>query len=176
MGPFDRGLLAVYALFITLLSSLFAAVLLGWAAPLFWLREYLYPDRADVLWTTIAGLILAGVRLFWVSLRRPEGKHVVLAESALGQVKVSLQAIESLVEKVVSQVSGVREVKPRIILVPQGVGIQVRVAVTPDVNVPEASLEIQNRVKERVLEVTGITINQVKVSVENIAAHKPRVE
>lgn len=176
MGPFDRVLLAVYTFFVTLLTALFAAVMLGWTLPLFWLREFLYPDRADVFWPVIAVLALAGARLFWIGLRKPGGRHVVLADSALGQVRVSLQAIESLVEKVVSQVSGVREVKPGIILVPQGVGIQVRVSVTPDVNVPQASLEIQNRVKERVFEVTGITINQVKVSVENISAHKPRVE
>ena len=55
---------------------------------------------------------------------------MVLAETSLGQVKVSFQAIESLVEKVVSQFNGIRDVKPRIIAVPQGVGIQVRASVT----------------------------------------------
>ncbi|VFU13412.1 conserved hypothetical protein [anaerobic digester metagenome] len=55
-------------------------------------------------------------------------------------------------------------------------GIQVRASVTPDVNVPEVSREIQNRIKERILEVTGITVNTVKISVENISLNKPRVE
>lgn len=176
MGPFDRILLAVYTIIITFLAAAFAGVMLGWPAPMFVLRDIVYQERADIFWPLMIMLILAGVRLFWVSVRRPEGKHVVLAESAMGQIKVSLQAIENLVEKVVLQISGVKEVKPRIILVPQGVGIRVKVSVTPDVSVPDVSVEIQNKIKERVLEVTGIVISTVRVSVENITAHKTRVE
>ncbi|MCL6561076.1 MAG: alkaline shock response membrane anchor protein AmaP [Firmicutes bacterium] len=176
MGPVDRALLAVYTLFLTVLFMLFAAVMLGWPAPLSLLRELFYPGRPEVFWTLLALLVLAGARLFLVSLHKPGGRHVVLAESALGQIRVSLQAVENLVEKVVSQINGVREVKPRIFSAPQGVGIQVRASVTPDINIPEVSVEIQNRVKERVFEVTGISVSAVKVSVENITAKKPRVE
>ncbi|MCL6635088.1 MAG: alkaline shock response membrane anchor protein AmaP [Peptococcaceae bacterium] len=176
MASFDRALLAVYSFFVTVLFVLFAAVMLGWPAPVVLLRDLFYPGRPEVFWPLLAFLILAGGRLFWTSLRRPRGRHVVLAESALGRIKVSLHAVESLVEKVVSQISGVREVRPRMVPAPQGVGIQLRVAVTPDVNVPELSVEIQNRVKERVFEVTGISISTVQVSVENITANKPRVE
>lgn len=176
MGPFDRALLAVYTFFLTLLFALFSAVMLGWPAPMFLLRDIFYPGRPEVFWPLMALLILSGGRLFWISLHKPRGRHVVLAESALGQIKVSLQAIENLVEKVVSQINGVREVKPRMVSLPQGVGILVRASVTPDVNVPEVSVEIQNRVKERVFEVTGLSVNTVKVSIENISAQKPRVE
>lgn len=177
MGLFDRFLLGVYAFFFTVVFILFAAVMLGWSAPLFLLKEIFYPGRPEFFWPFMAIAILAGLRLIWLSLfGKLRGRHVVLTESALGQVNVSLQAIENLVERVVSQFSGVREVKPRIIAVPQGIGIKVRVAVTPDVNLPTLSEEIQNRVKAKVLEVTGITVNSVKIMVENISVHKPRVE
>lgn len=176
MGPLDRALLAVYSVFFTVLFTLFAAVMLGWAAPLYLLRDLFNPARQELFWPLIVIVILSGIRLFWISLVKPGNKHVVLAENSLGQVKVSFQAIESLVEKVVSQFNGVREVKPRIIAVPHGVGIQVRASVTPDINVPEVSREIQSRIKERILEVTGITVNTVKVTVENISVNKPRVE
>ncbi|HHU85613.1 MAG: alkaline shock response membrane anchor protein AmaP [Pelotomaculaceae bacterium] len=176
MSPLDRALLAVYSFLFTVLIALFSAVMLGWTAPLYFFRDLFAPVRPELFWPFIAIVILTGLRLFWISLSRPRGKHVVLAETSLGQVKVSFQAIESLVEKVVSQFNGIRDVKPRIIAVPQGVGIQVRASVTPDVNVPEVSREIQNRIKERILEVTGITVNTVKISVENISLNKPRVE
>lgn len=177
MGPFDRLLLGLYAFFFTVVFILFSAVMLGWSAPLLLLKEIFYPGQPEIFWPIMAITILVGLRLLWVSLfTKTRGRHVVLTESALGQVNVSLQAIESLVEKIVSQFSGVREVKPRIITLPQGIGITVRVAVTPDVNLPQLSEEIQNRVKSRVLEVTGITVNSVKILVENISVHKPRVE
>jgi uncharacterized alkaline shock family protein YloU len=156
---------------------MFSVVMLGWSAPLFLLKEIFYPGRPVVFWPFMAITILVGFRLIWVSLfTKQRGRHVVLTESSLGQVNVSLQAIESLVEKIVSQFNGVREVKPSIVTVPQGIGIKVRVAVTPDVNLPQLSEEIQNRVKSRVLEVTGITVNTIKIMVENITVHKPRVE
>ncbi|BAF59358.1 MAG: alkaline shock response membrane anchor protein AmaP [Pelotomaculum sp.] len=176
MNVFDRVLLGAYALFFTVTVVLFSALMIGWTVPMFLFRDVFCPDRSEVFWPVVIILIIAGARLFWLSLRGPRGRHVVLAESALGQIRVSLQAIENLVEKVVSQIKGVREVKPRMMSVPQGVGIQVRVSVTPDVNVPEISVEIQNRVKERVFAVTGLSVKAVKVSVEDISAHKPRVE
>jgi len=176
MGLFDRFLLTGYTLFLTVLFILWGTVMLGWPAPLSLLRELFYPGRPEVFWSLLVLLILAGGRLFWVSLRRSGGRYVVLAESALGQIKVSLQAVENLVEKVVFQVKGVREVKPRIFSTPEGVGIRVRASVTPEINVPEVSVEIQNLVKERVFEVTGISVSAVKVSIENITANNPRVE
>ncbi len=176
MSPLDRALLAVYTFFFTVLIALFSAVMLGWTAPLYLFRNFFAPGRPEIFWPVIAIIILTGLRLFWISLSRPGGRHVVLAETSLGQVKVSFQAIESLVEKVVSQFNGIRDVKPRIITVPQGVGIQVRASVTPDVNLPEVSGEIQNRIKERIQEVMGITVNTVKISVESISLNKPRVE
>ena len=156
MSPLDRALLAVYSFLFTVLIALFSAVMLGWTAPLYFFRDLFAPVRPELFWPFIAIVILTGLRLFWISLSRPRGKHVVLAETSLGQVKVSFQAIESLVEKVVSQFNGIRDVKPRIIAVPQGVGIQVRASVTPDVNVPEVSREIQNRIKERILKLQGL--------------------
>ena len=167
----------VYALFFTVVIALFSVVMLGWNAPLYLLKDIFYPGQPEIFWPVMIISILVGLRLLWVSLLwKPRGRHVVLAESSMGQVNVSLQAIESLVEKIVSQFNGVREIKPNIVSVPQGIGIKVRVAVTPDVNLPQLSEEIQNRVKIRVLEVTGITVNSVKIMVENISVHKPRVE
>ncbi|OPY57534.1 MAG: hypothetical protein A4E55_01587 [Pelotomaculum sp. PtaU1.Bin035] len=178
MGPFDRALLTVYTFFFTVVLVLFSAVMLGWTAPQFLLSELFYPGRPEMFWPLMVILILAGAKLFWTGINKPVkgGKHVVLTESALGQVRVSLKAVENLVEKVVSQVDGIREVKPRIVSIPQGVGIHVCATVTPEINVPEVSLEVQNQVKERVFEVTGISISTVKVSIENISARRPRVE
>lgn len=178
MGPFDRALLVLYTFFLTVMFLFFATIMLGWLTPQYLLRDLFYPGRSEIFWSLVLILILAGIRLFWVGVRRPgeKGRHVILAESALGQVNISLQAIENLVVKVVGQVNGVKEVKPKIVSDPQGVGVQVRAVVTPDINIPEVSMEIQQRIKERVFEVTGVTVSRVKVFIENIAAHKPRVE
>ncbi len=178
MSSFDRVLLTVYTIFITILIGIFSAIMLGSTAPLSLIGDFLYPGRPEIFIPLAAFAILAGIRLFWISLYKPKAntKHVVLAEGAMGQVKVAISAIENLVEKLVSKIDGVREVTSKMFETQQGVGIDVRASVTPDLNVPAVSDEIQNRVKDRVYEVTGLTVSTVKVSIENISAKKPRVE
>ncbi len=176
MVLFDRILLAVYSLFFTVVFILFSAVMLGWPVPLFLLKDVFYPGRPEIFWPLMVILVLVGGRLFWSSLHKPRGRHVVLTESALGEIKVSLHAIEDLVEKVAAQINGVREVNSQLVAVPQGVGIKIKASVTPDVNVPAVSVEVQNLVKERVFEVTGLSVSSIKVAIESISAKKPRVE
>jgi uncharacterized alkaline shock family protein YloU len=176
MSAFDRTLLAVYTVFITVITLLIGSVLAGWTVPLLLFQDAFLPGRPEIFWPVLILVVLAGVRLFWVITAGPKGREVVVAESALGQTRISLQAFENLVTKVVSQIGGVREVKAKIFSAPQGIGVQVRVAVTPDINIPVVSGDIQGRVKEQVLNVTGISVSSIKVMVENISARRPRVE
>lgn len=178
MNAFDRILLALYSLFITLLFCLFSAVMLGWPAPLFFLRDVFYPGRPEVFWPLMAVVILVGIRLFWASLYKPQPKqqHVVLSENALGQVNVSLSAVQDLVDKVAGRVHGVKEVSSSLLSVPDGVGIKIRASVTPEINVPGVSAEIQKSVKDKVLEITGLQVNNVEVHVDSISVKKARVE
>ena len=73
-------------------------------------------------------------------------------------------------------ICGVREAKARVVGVPQGVGIKIKIAVSPDTNIPVISSEIQEQVKQQVLEVTGVEVHDVLILVDKIAANKPRVE
>lgn len=178
MNPFDRFILALYSLFITVLFILFSAVMLGWPAPLILLRDVFYPGRPEVFWPIMVVVILIGARLFWVSLYIPQRKthHVVLAENALGQVNLSLSAVEDLSNKVAGKIHGVREVSSQMVEVSQGVGLKIRASVTPDINVPSASAEIQSTIKEKIFDITGLTVSSVEVHIDSISATKPRVE
>jgi hypothetical protein len=54
VNPFDRFILAVYSLFISVLFILFSAVMLGWPAPWILLRDVFYPGRPEVFWPVMA--------------------------------------------------------------------------------------------------------------------------
>ncbi len=178
MNPFDRVIFAVYSLFITLLFILISAVMLGWPSPWILLRDIFYPGRPEIFWPLMAIVILIGIRLIWVSIYRPQKnlRHVVLAENDLGQVNLSLSAVEDLANKAAGRIQGVKEVSSRMVGVPQGVGLKVQASVTPDINVPDASAEIQNTIKEKVFEVTGLQVSSVEVHIQSISVTKPRVE
>lgn len=178
MRLFDRALLVVYAFLLTCFFVLFSLGSLGWSVPRNLLNNLFYLSRPEYFWALMAVLVLVGLRLIWVGLSRPagSGSYVVLAEGAAGQVRVSIHAIENLVVKIVTGLEGVREVKPRVVSLAQGVGIRIRTVVTPDINIPATAEKIQTMVQEEVLAVTGIAVSGVKVSITNIEAKKPRVE
>lgn len=177
MGPLDRVILVIYAFTVTVSLVLAAVALAGYSLPLgIAMADYTAGTQRDILLAIMGVYILMGARLFWAGLVKSRGNQAVVREGALGQVRIALHAIESLVEKVVSGYSGVREAKARVVGVPQGVGIKIKIAVSPDTNIPVISSEIQEQVKQQVLEVTGVEVHDVLILVDKIAANKPRVE
>lgn len=176
MRPFDRGLLIIYSLALTLLFLIVIPVLAGLVDQN---RLSVYYSRVVqqpvILFILLGLLIIIGGRLFWVSVR-PTREQAVVHEGALGRIRIALTAIESLAEKVAFQNSGIREAKASVFTCPQGIGIRVKAAVTPDICIPEISGVIQEQVKERVLAVTGVGVQQVDILVHSISAKKPRVE
>lgn len=176
MRPFDRGLLIIYSLALTLLFLIAIPVLAGLVdqneLSVYYSRVLQQPVPLFVL---LGLLIIIGGRLFWVNVR-PAREQAVVHEGALGRIRIALTAMESLAEKVASQNSGVREAKASVFTHPKGIGIRVRAAVTPDTCIPEISGVIQEQIKERVLAVTGVGVQQVDILVHSISAQKPRVE
>ena len=178
MGSFDRTVLAMYSFILTIAVLLSLSVLAGWYYPVNLLQSIgIDQNQKETGIALLIVLALAGIRLFYVSLKRQKsGKHAVVNDTALGQVRISLQAIEGLVEKKVLLVAGVRQVKPKIVGEPLGISLYMDIVVTPDINVPELTSLLQEQVKEYVFDVTGITVNNVKILVESFAVNKPRVE
>jgi len=176
MGPIDRGLMALYALIVSVFVVLTLLELFGYLPPLGGVYAVPAEDR-DAVAAGLGVLLLIGLRLLWVSFRRTrKERQAVVEDNALGQVRIALTAIESLINKVVSQTPGVKEVQSRVVGDPNGVAIKIKATVTPEINIPETSKEIQQLVQERVKDVTGITAASVKILIDNITTVKPRVE
>ncbi|SFF93523.1 Uncharacterized conserved protein YloU, alkaline shock protein (Asp23) family [Desulfotomaculum arcticum] len=178
MGPFDRGILAIYSLTLTLLFLAAAAFMAGWQDP--WLRlwrEISLPGNRDILWALLAIYVIMGGRLIWKSIRgEHKKKQAIVHEHSLGEVRVSLPAIESLAEKEAYNVEGVREARARVGAAPEGINIKLKVTVTPDIGIPQLSEGLQQQVRDRINNVVGITVHEVRVAVESFSNRKTRVE
>lgn len=176
MGPFDRGLTALYSLIVSAFAVAALLEFFGYLPPLDGPRA-VPAEYRDAVAAGLGVLLLIGLRLLWVSVRRTrKERQAVVEDNALGQVRVALTAIENLINKVVSQVPGVREVHSRVVGDPNGVAIRIKATVTPEINIPETAKEIQQQVQDRVKDVTGITAASVRILIDNITTVKPRVE
>ncbi|MEW6182344.1 MAG: alkaline shock response membrane anchor protein AmaP [Bacillota bacterium] len=178
MGPFDRGLLLLYSLIFSFFLVLMFLVYARWQPSVYLMGQILAPEQRSWLLGVAAALFIAGLRLIYASLkprRRPD-KLALVEDNPLGQVRIAVTAVENLVSKVVAAFPGVKEVHPKVVPEPEGIAIKVKLTTSPSLNIPEVSQEIQKQVKDKVLEVTGISVNSIKVMVENIITTKPRVE
>ncbi|WP_418792361.1 alkaline shock response membrane anchor protein AmaP [Phosphitispora sp. TUW77] len=168
----DRILLSLYSLgvmFILLLTGMVAA---GWTIPVDWVRMALVHFNSRLL-IGIIGLayFAVSVRLFFVALScQKHPVQAVVQETALGQVRVTVDALEHMVRRVTTQIKGVREVKPRVSCMPEGISIFLHVSITPETNIPATSDEIQQKVGAYLEEIAGIKVQAVKILVNSISA------
>lgn len=169
MGIVDRIILTLYTFCLAFISLAFVVMAVAWKTPLDAIQAAL--TTTDGRWTIglLGALFFAvSLRLLYFGFRRRRSGPTVIHQTPLGQVRVSLDAVESLVHKVVRQVGGVRDVRARASNSPSGIGIAMRVTISPDTSVPEVSDKIQNTVKNYVRNVVGVGVREVRIFVDNI--------
>lgn len=181
MGIIDRIALVLFTLGIAVLAALAIPMGFGWLAPLDWLRAALM--SASGRWATgLIGLgyFVVAVRfiLFGFSRRRYPSQALT-QDTELGEVRVSLGAVESLVRKTALQVRGVRDVRSLVIKNSDGgIDAELVVIVSADANIPSLSDAVQNSIRDYVHNVVGVNVGQVKVLVGDISneSRRGRVE
>lgn len=116
-----------------------------------------------------AGLLLLALIFLALGLKKKKkAPDAVLKGSEYGEVAISISAIENIVLRVVQQTKGIKDVGRKVSFTTDGLIIQIIIKVLPDVSMPSVTGELQSKTKEYVEEITGITVHEVRVNVENI--------
>ncbi|MEW6724394.1 MAG: alkaline shock response membrane anchor protein AmaP [Bacillota bacterium] len=167
----DRIVLVLYTFAMAFLSALAVLMAFGWRVPLEIFVTTL--DTASGRLTTGivgAGLLIVSLRFIYYGFqRRSRPFQTIVHETGLGQVRVSLGAIESLVQRVARQSRGVKSVRGWVENRDDGIAAFLTIVVSPDSSIPETTREIQQNIKAYVNDVVGIGVEEVRVFVENIS-------
>lgn len=169
---FDRVILSLYAFALTIVSFMFVLVSLGWRDPVGALLKAIeFPTGRTALGVMSSFIFLAGLRFLYYGFRRVPAQAVI-HDSGMGEVRISLTAVRSLVTRVVSRIPGVREVRASVYLTSQGsgIGVDLELKVSLDANMPELADKVQKAVASYVRDVVGVNVESVKVSVLDLAA------
>lgn len=175
MGLFDRIVLTLYTFLLAVLSLTMFVVALGWTYPLSILENGV--STVSGRWATgviSAVLFSASLRLLYLGFRKRAGLQTVIHETSMGEIRISLDAVEDLVKRVGRQVQGIRDIKARVSSVSGGLVVIVQASVSPDVSIPQASEELQTTIKNYVRNVVGAVVAEVKVYVSNITTESRR--
>ncbi len=120
-------------------------------------------------------LLLLALRAFWGAFKTEKPEKAVSQATEIGEVKISLQTLESMVSRVAqNEVKGIKDVKTNIKVAENGVIIYLRGRILADLELPQVSEQLQKSVKENIETKAGINVKEVKVLVENITTEASR--
>lgn len=176
MGTLDRVILTLYTLSLAILSFLITlfAVSPDWIPVVRWFEEARSGPGRLVLGLVGGVFFAVSVRLIFFAFARRGGGHAVVHETALGDVRISLSAVENLVRRVARGIKGVRDVKAEVVQEQGSLVAEIRGTLSPDVSIPDVSAEIQSAVRSQVQRVVGVEVTEVRIRVENLATEPRR--
>lgn len=174
---FDRFLLGI----LLIATILFSFVLFGIAANL--IREdmvtgfiglfYMFRQNALILAGVGLLLLLISVKLLFAGKSKKADVRpasALMRQTEFGGTFISLEAIDSMVQKHCRAISRVKDVHSTLHSNETGVTIGIRLCVLPDTDVVTLSGELQKSLKENIESLTGIQVNEIGVLVESAAA------
>ena len=169
MGILDRIILTIYTFLLTFLSL--GVILLSLRLiSMEWVRTSI--ESISGRWE--AGLVgavflLVSIRLLLAGLRSRRNGKLIKHHTDFGDILVSLDAIENLVEKTARHIRGIRGVKVSVDHSQSGVTIMLRIVVSPDSNIPTVTEEVQQKVNDAIKNTVGVEPAEIRIKVDNIA-------
>lgn len=168
MKLLDRLLLWFLSILAVLLSLLLVVLVL--APSLSWLQ--VSSVRAVV--GALSGLcILSAIALFARrALRKQSREAALVSEGEDGSAYVALNVIGDMARRIVQETEGVRTCRCAVKNGDGAVDVELELALHPGVAVAPLAAMLQQRLKDRIFEMTGIHVGKVSILVEAAAEAK----
>jgi len=174
MNIVPRLILWLYALAVGLVSVFVLVICSGWLTV--GEVDSLIPPRDAMAAGAVIILLVSLFFLFYRSKTRDKTPQTITHRLEQGDVKISYQTLEQLVERAATRTRGVQNLKSRIQQGEHGMKIAIRYAIEADLDIPKTTEEIQKHVKEYVEQTAGIPVQDVTVYVTELSVPKDIVK
>ncbi|KNF07400.1 protein of unknown function DUF322 [Gottschalkia purinilytica] len=171
MKIIDRMILTLYTFCLAIISVIFILIPFN-------VVEELSPNKIKTYVSIMTGnylysligivFLLVSLKLLFSGVRKGDKSKHIMTVMNFGELRISSQAIEGLAHNVISKIIGIRECKIDVFFNNNSISIIIKGQVTPDVNIPEVTAEIQSKVKEHVEQSTGLEVGNVNLEVVSI--------
>ena len=105
--------------------------------------------------------IVLSFKLLFAGSRPNAPSSTLLRHTDLGAIRVSVNALEIMVQKAVRGFNEVKDVRINIITEEDGIKIQLKLLIMPDIVLPDISASIQQKVKEYIQSYSGIMVKEI---------------
>lgn len=175
MNLFYRFIIFIMSIILMLVSLLTAIYAFGFA------RVGLLPDiigsiyrqwQAGILFLL---LFIAGAWIIYPFFTR-DVKTTRINKSDLGEIDITIDALDNLVNTVALQQEGIAEISNKMLVKDEGLLIYLQGRVSTDIPIPELTADLQILVKSYIEDTTGVNVAGVKVLIEGISNDKELVK
>lgn len=177
----ERVLLAVYALLG--IAGAAALVLLAVFRDSFQFTIMGYTlSLRDGVWTLVILYALAAILLAWsvkvimLAFRREpkvDKSSVSVQNTENGSVRVSVQAMDTLVKQAIGHQEGVADIHTSIVNHEDSITVKIEMTLMSDVHIPNITMLMQRSIKNYIEEYSGIAVREVVVLVSSILEVTP---
>lgn len=118
-------------------------------------------------------LLLISIRFIVISIKTDKStskNKYIIQRTDNGEINISQETIIGLAQSVADKFTGVRNVKTSVDILEDQLFIDLKGEVTPEINIPETTEELQIKVKEHVESCTGVNVNEIRVIITNVTA------
>lgn len=132
------------------------------------------PQNRIILGTVGIGFLVVALLSLISSLKvQKPPKSIIINNTLVGQVSITVPAIKVIIMKAIKKVEGVKEVKSDIKSAAEGVVVNLHIMIDPELSVPETTKSIQNIVKQYLEEIGGMPVAEIKVLVDDFGTNQP---
>ncbi len=165
MSSPDRILLVLFNLAVMILSAYVLGAAAGLLGPISDLATtvFLYYRWEVILFSLV--LFVLSIRFLYLGVWPTTNKQQAgfVHEGELGQIKISLSALEQIAEQVVAKERSVRRAKIGLQMSAGGAIFHVRVATNGQQNLVELAHNLQQAIREQVEQVTEVVVRDVEI-------------
>ncbi|MDD3334146.1 MAG: alkaline shock response membrane anchor protein AmaP [Eubacteriales bacterium] len=117
-------------------------------------------------------MVLLGLHGLWLLFHRRNDKGFIMQHTELGDMSISMNALETMVHKCVDQHQELTVKSTRIYKVKTGIAVEIRIILENGINIPLTVNALQKQIKQYITSCSGVDVCEVRVLVETNIARK----
>jgi uncharacterized alkaline shock family protein YloU len=164
-----RLVIFIYNLFFLCLAVILIAAVVGGYDIVFYAQSAVATARNKIL-LGLVGAVLGILAFMGIIKSLAPGsrgvKAISIERSMVGNIGITVPAVNAIIMMAVKKISGVKEVKAKISESPGGLIVDLQTMINPEYKVPEMSMDIQNAVKENLENIGGLKVAEIRVLVD----------
>ncbi|MFW6269026.1 MAG: alkaline shock response membrane anchor protein AmaP [Bacillota bacterium] len=115
---------------------------------------------------------IAGASIIYPVFQNTGGKKTTLiSQTELGNINITLTALDNLIHKVAESQEGVKNIDTNIRNTEDGILISITAGIKSDLIIPELADNLQQKIKNYLEKTSGVNVSEVKILIKHIDDH-----